>query len=171
MRLLAMLAILVAIFGCATPAPQLAANQILIRHESQPTGAMIYLDDQSLGMAPFSKIYTANNRLSANGTGNMTFTAAWPSGAKIIKTFLMDVNKKNVLVSLSRPLNAPGMNVDMAHALQLQARDDAEKARADAAYRDALNSIATSISDVAKARNPPATQFTCTTIGIYTTCR
>ena len=57
---------------------------------------------------------------------------------------------------------------------QIQARDDAERGRADAAYRDALNAIATSISDVAKARNAPAPvaqPFTCVTTGIITSCR
>lgn len=99
----------------------------------------------------------------------MTFTAVWPSGAKTTKTIMMDVNNKNSSITLYRPIDAPGLDVDLAHAMKIQARDDAERARAEAASQAAAQNISNTIDEIAKSRRR-SPGITCIKMGDITTC-
>lgn len=161
------LVFLLLLAGCATPAkaPQLAANQIRVDHYSQPNGAIIYMNNTAIGTTPFSLVYTGNSLLTSEGTGNLSLTAVWPSGAKATQVVRVNIRQQqHISVVLSRPVDAPRLDIDMANAAQIQARVDAAKAQADARTDAMWQALGNSAANMGSRR------INCTTIGPTTSC-
>jgi hypothetical protein len=166
--------------SCTTVIPP---NQSNLELKTEPTGAMVYQtqDGSAWGMAPQLRIFTLSPSALQSGVVSIQITAIWPSGAQKTETVKWSTNFRTAHYTVSRPVNVPGLNIDLAHALQIQARDAAEKASADAAYAQAMAQFGAGMADAVKTRYPaqpyqqpspkPAESILCTTIGNITTCR
>jgi hypothetical protein len=99
--------------------PELAP-QVLLTVQTDPQGAMLYSNGAALGMAPQTWVYIADAQAQAGWIRTANVTAVWPSGAKTETSVTLVMHRGPQFVTISRPLNAPGLDVDMAHALKLQ---------------------------------------------------
>ena len=101
--------------------PGIAPDQIVVTVQTQPQGAMLYSNGAALGMAPQTWVYTADAQAQSAGwmrTANVT--AIWPSGAKAETSVTLLTHQGPQDVMILRPAEAPGLDVDEAHALRLQ---------------------------------------------------
>lgn len=99
--------LLTVLYGCATP---LAPNQVAVCFETIPTGALLYGGNgEAWGQAPKTRVFT----LAERGTGTARVTAVWPSGAKITDSVIMNTYTREMTKTLSRPMNAPGLDRDL----------------------------------------------------------
>jgi hypothetical protein len=119
-------------------APGLASNQVLVTVQTEPLGAMLYSNGAALGMAPQTRVFTADEQAQATGwIRTAGVTAVWPSGAKTETSIRLVLHQGPQVVTISRPPDAPGLDVDMAHAVRLQQtktpQDGADDARREAA--------------------------------------
>lgn len=101
--------------------PGLPRNQVLLTVQTEPQGAMLYSNGAALGMAPQTWIYTADAQAQAAGwVRTPDVTAVWPSGAKAETSVTLVIRQGPQVVTISRPTDAPGLDVDIAHAVKLQ---------------------------------------------------
>jgi hypothetical protein len=101
--------------------PELARNQVSLTVRTEPKGAMLYSSDAALGMAPQTLVYTADSQAQEAGWFRTAdVTAIWPSGARAQTSVTLVLHQGPQVVTISRPPDAPGLDVDMAHALKLQ---------------------------------------------------
>lgn len=106
--------------ACSTTNPNLLAVSIY----SQPEGAILYQESTALGMAPRRLNYQLTPAEKQAGEVNAkTITAIWPSGAKeTIKPKYYLTTGLNQYFTISRPMDAPGLEQDLTHATNLQAQ-------------------------------------------------
>jgi hypothetical protein len=159
--LLAALAALL-VTGCASSLP---SNQIQVTYKTEPPGAMLYGPDSvAWGVAPVARVYTFKQQVGAFTLDKVT--AIWPSGAQFSQVFSGNraAGSNGYLEgSLSRPMNALGLDVDLAHAAQL-ARGAQEK-------KNQESSDAATVMMLMNSMNQSNLSTRCTTIGISTVCR
>lgn len=118
--------------------PGLASNQVLLTVQTEPQGATLYSNGAALGTAPQSRLFTVDEQAQAAGwIRTADVTAVWPSGAKTETSIRLVLHQGPQVVTLSRPSDAPGLDVDMANAVKFQhmktAQDGADDARREAA--------------------------------------
>ena len=118
---LAAIAAVAVLASCATE-PQGAK----LTYETSPPGATIYEGGQSLGMAPVTKSYPS----AAAGAQIRTteITALWPSGAKTTFWTFLKPGDDNV-TTLTRPANAPNLQVDLDNAQKYASAEQRLKAQ------------------------------------------
>lgn len=95
--------------GCATT-PVTTAT---LTYDSSPDGAMLYEGDQSLGVVPVSRTYSADPK-----TGQVTtpdVKAVWPSGASVTYFTVIPAGSDRQAL-LERPKDAPGLAQDLENA-------------------------------------------------------
>lgn len=117
--------------GCSSLEP----NEMRLTINTEPAGAMLYDEGgTSWGMAPQSLRYTAS--VGSSFVYPRPITAVWPSGAR--KTYSGSLKAGEAWeITISRPIDAPGMSIDMAHAARIQsikAQKEAADSAAAAAY-------------------------------------
>lgn len=120
-----LVAVLMILGACALP-PKVPADRALLTYESSPAGAHIIEGGQDLGQAPVTRTY----HLDAGATRITTpdVIAVWPSGAKTTFFTFLDPGTDRQAV-LNRPAGAPGLDVDEAHALDVEASRKAAELR------------------------------------------
>ena len=128
---LAAIAAVAVLASCATE-PQGAK----LTYETSPPGATLYEGGQSLGMAPVTKSYPSAGEGAQIRTAEVT--ALWPSGAKTTFWTFLKQGDDNV-TTLTRPANAPNLQVDLDNAqkyatteARLKAQQAHDQARASA---------------------------------------
>ena len=120
LSLLAALAGVSILAACATP-PAGAK----LTYETSPAGATLYEGGQSLGVAPVMRTYPGDAAGGQIRTPDVT--AVWPSGAKTTFFTILKVGDDNV-TTLTRPANAPNVQVDLDNALKYQSAEERAKA-------------------------------------------
>ena len=140
--------------GCATP---LKSNQVKVTFDSEPPGAMIYSGDQAHGVAPKTLIYDLPPDAVKRGwIDDNNVRAVWPSGA-VRKGVRLTMQIREGTVTFSRPSNAPGLDIDLAHAARLRqvAATEAQANAASEAANEARRAryAAEEARDAAKARD------------------
>jgi hypothetical protein len=106
----ALLAALAAAFtGCATTGTRTA----MLTYDSMPVGATIYEGGKSLGVAPVIRTYHYPEGVSTLATPEVT--AVWSSGAKNTYWTNLPLNA-DLVATIQRPANAPGLEKDQAAA-------------------------------------------------------
>jgi len=107
-----------------------------LTYESAPAGATLYENGQALGVAPVTRSYPADAAGGRIRTPEVT--AVWPSGAKTTFWTYLNPGDDNV-TTLSRPSNAPNLQVDLDNAqksagaaARLKAQQARDQARASA---------------------------------------
>ena len=144
--------------GCG--GPTLAPNQVMLTYRTEPPGAMLYENGVAWGMAPQTRIYTGDSSAAAAGViRTQPVTAIWPSGAKKEFGTNLPMGQGPRVATISRPQDAPGLDVDMAHAMKLQQMDAARQAEEERALRDAADYF-----------NKPKNQTECIVMGNIVDC-
>ncbi len=85
----------------------------MLTFESKPEGATIYEGKTVLGIAPVTRTYIFTGNAGTIETPEVT--AVWPSGAKATYWTNLPV-KADLVATIERPANAPGLDKDMANA-------------------------------------------------------
>ena len=129
---MAVLASALILAGCATE-PRGAK----LTYETVPTGATLYENGQSLGIAPQMRSYPASD-VKDGQIRTPVVTAIWPSGAKASFWTFLKPGDDNV-TTLTRPANAPNAQVDLDNAQKYAADEARRKA---SALRDQARSSA-----------------------------
>ncbi len=115
----------VVLAGCATPLKQ---NQVRVTFYSEPPGAMIYWKDHAYGIAPQTLTFDLPDDAVRRGYLDDNFIRAlWPSGAEA-KGVRLTTQVREGEFKFSRPPNAPGLDKDLAYAVQLRQIQAAEAA-------------------------------------------
>ncbi len=84
---------------------------------SQPAGAMIYEGQKAWGMSPIAVNFTSS---IPNGYITTTsFTAVWASGARASQNWNVQ-GGNSYSVSISRPVEAAGLDIDLAQAMKIE---------------------------------------------------
>lgn len=117
--------------GCATT---VAPNQVQVTFKTEPPGALLYEGNVGWGMAPQTRIFTGEKYGTAR---TRPITAVWASGAKTTHYFDLRLGHGPREATFSRPVDAPGLDKDLALAAQLQ-QIQAQQAQAKAAENAAL---------------------------------
>jgi hypothetical protein len=87
-------------------------DEAKLTYESNPAGAKIYQGDQLLGTSPLMQTYKTGGKPSVD---TPLVTAVWASGAKT--TFWTQLKAgDDQVATLTRPTNAPNLQVDLAEA-------------------------------------------------------
>ena len=140
------------IMGCGSIDPDKARVTI----HTSPEGAMLYEGDVAWGIAPQTRIYQGAK--GATTVKMRTITAIWPSGAR--KNFSSRIELGGEWeTTISRPSDAPGLNIDLSHAAKIRAAE---------AQRQAADSAAAAAYIFGSSSRP--TQTTCMTTGGLTNC-
>ena len=107
--------------GCATP---LAHNQVRVTFESEPAGAAIYWGSTAYGTAPQTLTFDLSDDAVRRGWQlDDNLRVVWPSGAER-RGITLNMAVRDSVLRYSRPADAPGLERDLAWALQLgQARN------------------------------------------------
>lgn len=158
---IAFLPLVLAMVGCAS----IPANQAHTTFYTQPPGALLYEGDTAWGMAPQKRIYTLTTGQTV--IVSRPITAVWPSGAKVTTQVRMNPGVAQQY-TFSRPLDAPGLDKDMAFANQLQQTAIAQQ-RADAASSMATAAIIKATQPPPPVYRPPVTT-NCNSFGNATNC-
>ena len=125
-------------------APGVASNQVLLTVQTEPQGAMLYSNGAALGMAPQTWVYTPDAQGQAAGwIQAANVTAIWPSGAKTETSVRLVMHQGPQVITMSRPPDAPGLDVDMAHAVKLQQTKTAQDGADAQALHDAAENLST----------------------------
>lgn len=152
------------IAGCSAP---LQTNQVKVTYQTIPPGAMIYKGQQALGRAPQSLTYTFDQQaLTAGYYIDREVTAVWPSGARV-GTFKILTSVKDGEIQISRPVNAPGLDVDLANADRLRSIESAESDRAANAFLEGYminKALQPPVVITPGARPVAPTQINCSTV-------
>lgn len=116
--------------ACSTTNP----NTLAVTIYTQPEGAILYEGSNALGMAPRQVGYQLTPNHKQSGVVNASsITAVWPSGAKETVSMQYQLNiGLSQYFTISRPMDAPGLEQDLAHAANLQARSANSKSNSDA---------------------------------------
>lgn len=96
--------------SCATP---LQPNEVEVRIESRPKGALIYSGSKALGESPVRVKFTATEQMIRNGFGLSDVYSVWPSGAKATQTLRINIGQGIQSFVISRPADAPGIEIDL----------------------------------------------------------
>ncbi len=107
-------AVLLVLSGCAAgPALPPSAQMTYL---TNPDGAMLFEAGKAIGEAPVTRQHVAAG--DATSVRTPLVTAVWPSGAK--ESFYAIVPPgSDREATIQRPANAPGLEVDLAHAKTL----------------------------------------------------
>lgn len=111
--------------SCATsPKP----NEVNLRVESIPKGALIYSENKAIGESPVYIKYTVTEQMIRSGfvvddvyavwPGGAKFVVAnvhavWPSGAKATERVKINLGRSDQKIVISRPVDAPGLEIDL----------------------------------------------------------
>jgi hypothetical protein len=106
--------------GCATP-PRGAK----LTYETTPPGATLFEGGRSLGVAPQMRTYPVDAAGGQIRTPDVT--AVWPSGAKTTFFTFLKPGDDNVTM-LTRPANAPNLQVDLDNAKAYASAEERLKA-------------------------------------------
>ena len=80
---------------------------------------MIYWGDKAYGVAPQTLVFTLTPEAIQRGwVDDNNIRAIWPSGAER-KGIRLSMNLRNGYLKFSRPPDAPGLDKDMAYAVQV----------------------------------------------------
>jgi hypothetical protein len=112
-----------ALAGCANPP---LTKDAILTYESKPEGATIFEGGQALGTAPVTKTY--KNEAKAATIKTPEVTAVWPSGAKETYYTVLPAGA-DLVATIERPKNAPGLQADLDNAKKFVAAKDAEARR------------------------------------------
>ena len=165
MKKILFLTLLTFLAGCSSSLPR---NQVVLTYYAQPPGAMLYgQNGDAWGMAPQQRVYTSDQFRNGTQVKLGDVIAIWPSGAKA-KASLAQQRRPNeegyYQFTISRPMDAPGLEKDMNYAAQLQsieAQNRAARAQEDAADMAAYSAY----SQMFKTTNT-----TCNNIGGMVSC-
>jgi hypothetical protein len=109
----AMLAALATAFaGCAS----IGSRTAMLTYDTMPVGATLYEGGKPLGVAPVVRTYQYPEGVSTIATPEVT--AVWASGAKNTYWTNLPVNA-DLVATIQRPANAPGLDKDQAAALPI----------------------------------------------------
>lgn len=150
-----------AVGGCASIPP----NQAHTTFYTQPPGAMLYEGDTAWGMAPQKRIFALLPGQTA--LVSRPITAIWPSGAKVTSQVRMNPGSEQQY-TFSRPMDAPGLDKDMAFANQLKQTAIAQQ-QADAAKSMATAAMIKATVPPPPVYRPPVTT-NCNSFGNATNC-
>lgn len=95
--------------SCAT---SLEPNQVRVRIESMPKGAVIYSGNKSMGESPTYVTYNASEQAVRSGFIISDVYAVWPSGAKATERLRINLGQGTQEFVISRPADAPGLEID-----------------------------------------------------------
>lgn len=96
--------------SCAT---SLEPNQVRVRIESMPEGALIYSGNKSMGKSPANVTYNASEQAVRSGFIITDVYAVWPSGAKATERLRINIGQGRQEFVISRPADAPGLEIDL----------------------------------------------------------
>lgn len=109
--------------GCGATAP--TAPQGMLTYETSPEGAQLFEGGQLIGVAPVTRTYQGDGKVSTIKTPEVT--AVWPSGAKASFWTNIDVGSDRV-ATIERPAKAPNLQVDLDNAAKVKlATQDRQK--------------------------------------------
>ena len=132
----------VALTGCASIDP----TKVYLQLDSVPSGAMLYYDSTAYGTLPRTLTFDKSGQLPKMKTS--TFTAYWPSGAKVSTGLILNRDKKNTYV-FRRPMDAAGLEGDMQNERSIQAAQEADRREANRAMAESLSNF----TDALEKRN------------------
>lgn len=112
MRVVAIAGLCAFLSGCST----LSNKEALVTFETQPPGALLYDGDRAVGVAP--KTARIKFKDGSQVAREKAVTAVWPSGATATVSATARAGTKTTIV-ISRPIDAPGLDIDLANANQL----------------------------------------------------
>lgn len=112
--------------GCAS----IESNQMTITINSEPSGALIYLDNKVLGSAPLEHVVLLSSKGKSQGYERLNVYAVWPSGARSETGANVPLNAGgDQQITFARSSNASGLNIDLSHETKI--REDRAKATQD----------------------------------------
>jgi hypothetical protein len=132
--------ILVLITGCAT---SVAHDEASLKVLSNPLGATITYDGKT-----FQAPQTLYFKLTG-ATATTKLTATWPSGASVTMNVRL-VAGQSLHYTMQRPPNTPGLDADMAWALQMHRDTQALEAATQDSLNDAARSIGKALGSLRK---------------------
>lgn len=177
--------------------PQLNTDLTFV---SVPSGAMIYDGQKALGSTPIRQIHTSSGAQTRLGEAAFQLTVVWPSGARSTETVRFPLTAAQRTISFSRPIDAPNLHLDLAHAETVDSKQHASIAQAQAQQASIAQAQAEQTANraagwsflgellgtVVKARQEarqapiaptlppmprPPLDITCSTMGNTTNCR
>jgi hypothetical protein len=121
--------------GCATAPP----TRAMLTYQTVPDGAELFEGGRSLGMGPVTRTYDGDGKSSSVQTPDVK--AVWPSGAATTYFTILPLGADRV-ATLERPAGAPGLQVDLDHAITVAAtrQREAERLRAQQQHDIAVGS-------------------------------
>ncbi len=112
-----------ALTGCAG-GPVVTSG--MLTYQTEPEGATLYEAGQPIGTAPVTRNYPGDGKSATIRTPEVT--AVWPSGAKeSYYTFIKP--GADLVATIERPKNAPGLQADLDNAKKFSATREAEARR------------------------------------------
>ena len=140
------------------------SNTAVVTISSQPAGAMIYEGQKAWGMSPVAVNF---NITAPNGYITTTsFTAVWASGARASQNWNVQ-GGNSYSVSISRPVDAAGLDLDLAQAMKIeQMNAQKQQANQNAAIQLLINQQQQQQLLVPR----PPVRTNCYTNGSYTNC-
>ena len=103
--------------GCAS----IESNQKKITINSEPSGALIYLDNKILGSAPLEHVVLLSSKGKSQGYERLNVYAVWPSGARSETGANIPLNSGGYqLITFARSSNASGLNIDLSHEAKIK---------------------------------------------------
>ncbi len=112
-----------ALAGCAG-GPVVTSG--MLTYQTEPEGATLYEAGQPIGTAPVTRTYAGDGKSATIRTPEVT--AVWPSGAKeSYYTFIKP--GADLVATIERPKNAPGLQADLDNAKKFSATREAEARR------------------------------------------
>ena len=122
-------ALAVSAYGCGIIAP--ARETLSLQISTEPASARLYVDGKDLGLAPKTIHYEAGaiDAFKAGQTVRLKpVTAIWVSGAEATTGVITMDNSKGMskAILLRRPASYPNAQLDISHAMNLDAAQKAE---------------------------------------------
>lgn len=112
--------------GCAS----IESNQMTITINSEPSGALIYLNNKVLGSAPLEHVVLLSSKGKSQGYERLNVYAVWSSGARSETGANIPLNSGgNPQITFARSSNASDLNIDLSHDAKI--REDRAKATQD----------------------------------------
>ena len=106
MKVFGIITSLVFMSGCST----ISSDQAQLTYRTSPPGATIYEGELSWGLAPQTRLYRSITGTKIARTKEVT--AVWPSGAKTTYFTDLPIDGRAFEVTISRPLDTPGIDKD-----------------------------------------------------------
>ncbi|MDP3887917.1 PEGA domain-containing protein [Hydrogenophaga sp.] len=94
---------------------------MIITINSEPSGALIYLDNKVLGSAPLEHVVLLSSKGKSQGYERLNVYAVWPSGARSETGANVPLNAGgNQKITFARSSNASGLNIDLSHEAKIR---------------------------------------------------